>query len=710
MLKPGMQVQRYYVLRPLGKGGFCQTYEVALGEQRRVLKVLTQDYPKAIALFQREAKVLSQLRHPGIPQVEAGGYFVFTQADRPHHCLVMEKIPGQDLSKCLAEQNHRPITVEQALDWLRQLSEILGLIHRQQYFHRDIKPANIMVKPNGQLVLIDFGGVREVTESYLADQQADRTASTRLHSRGYTPLEQVDGHPVPQSDFFALGRTFVHLLTGKAPYCFRTEASTGRLLWRQGAPQVPVALADLLDQMMAPFPGDRPQTAQDILDQLVDLGPPGTEAGGWLQWGRRWWRSRAAGTQYRAIAVALGATAALGVMGLRSLGGLQPWELRAFDHLIALRPQEEADPRLLIITVDEGDIQAQDAAAMARRGSLADQALGELLEQLDSARLVGLNIYRDFPLGAEFAPLQAQMETDSRLVTVCKRADAATPGILPPPESPPEQVGLSDFLEDGDGILRRQLLFLTPEADLDPATACTAAYSFSAQLALRYLAEEGIEPDFGPQGNVLTLGPARLAFLTPNWGGYRGLDAGGGQVLVNYRATPGLEAIADQVSLMAVLGGQVDPELIRDRIVLIGVTAPSAGDYWRTPYNQGDASRVAGVYTHAHMISQVLSAALDQRPLLTVWPQWAEGLWILGVCLGGGGVMGSTRSRGACLGAGGLILVLLYGITWGAFVGLGLWLPLVPSLLGVAIAGAGLQLCRQPTGESTKTRSKVVGR
>jgi len=79
----------------------------------------------------------------------------------------MEKIAGANLQDWLKNRG-RPISQEQALNWLKQLSEILDQVHRLNYFHRDIKPHNIMCKPNGQLVLIDFGTAREVSATYFA--------------------------------------------------------------------------------------------------------------------------------------------------------------------------------------------------------------------------------------------------------------------------------------------------------------------------------------------------------------------------------------------------------------------------------------------------------------------------------------------------------------------------------------------------------------
>ncbi|AFY80064.1 serine/threonine-protein kinase [Oscillatoria acuminata] len=270
---------RYRIVKLLGTGGFGQTFEVDDRGFPKVLKVLTEQNPKAITLFKQEAAVLQRLRHPGIPAVEPGGYFTFSPrySKTPVHCLVMEKIQGENLEEWLATRNHEPITQQQAVGWLLQLTEILHQVHNQQYFHRDIKPANIMLRDptqikafgTEQLTLIDFGSAREVSGTYLA-KMAVGQQGTVISSKGYAPPEQENGKPVPQSDFFGLGRTFVQLLTGKHPLDFY-DPLNDELRWRQAAPHISPKLADFIDELMARLPGKRPQTTEVILQRLAEL-------------------------------------------------------------------------------------------------------------------------------------------------------------------------------------------------------------------------------------------------------------------------------------------------------------------------------------------------------------------------------------------------------------------------------------------------------
>jgi serine/threonine protein kinase len=276
MIRPGVLLQgRYQVIRQIGGGGFGKVFEVDDGGTIKVLKVLSLERfhnptikLKAIALFQREAELLSRLKHPGIPLVEPDGYFTWSDGNgEPLHCIVMEKIPGSNLQQWLHARGNQPLTTEQAREWLIQLVEILNELHQHQYLHRDIKLTNIMLRPDGQLVLIDFGAVREVTTTYLEKQQGKQTG-TVLVSPGFTPPEQAEGYAVPQSDFFALGRTFVYLLTGKSPLDFPKNSETGELIWHEHITGVSLQLANLIDRLIAPFPGKRPQNCQEILNFL----------------------------------------------------------------------------------------------------------------------------------------------------------------------------------------------------------------------------------------------------------------------------------------------------------------------------------------------------------------------------------------------------------------------------------------------------------
>lgn len=377
-----------------------------------------------------------------------------------------------------------------------------------------------------------------------------------------------------------------------------------------------------------------------------------------------------------------------GVMGVRFLGMLQGVELQAYDRLMQLRPEEKPDPRLLVVTVNERDFQLPEQKD--RKGSLSDLALERLLQKLDKfkPRAIGLDIYRDFPVGENTPALTTQMRQNNSFYAVCKVSDPEfdPDGVQPPPEMPRNRLGFSDLVDDGDSnTIRRQYIHLDP-----PLTSrCGAKYAFSLKLALHYLDTKGIESNVTSEGN-LQIRNVIFQRLQPHSGAYQSLDTSRGyQLMINYRPFRSLEDIAPQVTLEQVLKDRIPPDRVKDlqgRIVLIGPTAPSFGDYWSTPYNMGQQplkKQIPGVFLQAQMVSQILSAVLDGRSLIWVMPVWGEALWILAWAMLGGLLALRLRSPlylGITLSAA---LVILYGICFGILTKGG-WLPLVPSALALA--------------------------
>jgi parallel beta-helix repeat protein len=265
---------RYRVMRQLGGGGFGLTFEIieVRTKTAKVLKVLTNNQSKAVELFQQEAAVLSTLHHPGIPKVEPDGYFTYFPRNSQNliHCLVMEKVVGMDLQKWMENRGQRPIDQTLAVQWLTELVKILHQVHSQNFFHRDIKPPNIMLRATGELALIDFGAARQVTHTYWMAQAQGQV--TGIVSSGYTPAEQMNGQAIPQSDFFALGRTFVYLLTGKQPTDSTIYNSySDEIIWQNYAPNISPQLVNLINQMMARVPSQRPANTQVILQHLQEI-------------------------------------------------------------------------------------------------------------------------------------------------------------------------------------------------------------------------------------------------------------------------------------------------------------------------------------------------------------------------------------------------------------------------------------------------------
>jgi serine/threonine protein kinase len=241
------------------KGGFGNTYEV---RERGVAKVL-----KVVKLFNREYRVLQKLAGEGIagiPLVE--DFFVYDPngSQTALHCLVMERILGMDLEEYINVLK-RPIDQKTAIVWLVQLTQILHQIHDRGIFHGNIKPSNIILQPDGQLVTIDFGAAKQAAANIF-------TKGTRIYPPGVVAIEQERGKTFAQSDFFALGRTFVYLLTSKDPIDLQ-DPDRDVLIWRDRVPHVSSDFLDLIDQLIHEDPHQRPDTTATIFNAIAALPP-----------------------------------------------------------------------------------------------------------------------------------------------------------------------------------------------------------------------------------------------------------------------------------------------------------------------------------------------------------------------------------------------------------------------------------------------------
>jgi eukaryotic-like serine/threonine-protein kinase len=241
---------QYRAKQPLSRKQGTQIYVVSDTQGREAILKVFDNSDRLVKLFERETEILQRLVHPGIPEFRSAFEFE-TYEGNQLHCLVMENVEGKNLEQWLSA--HPRLEEGLALKWLRQLVEILSVVHRGGFLHQDIKPANILCKPNQQLVLIDFSNIPEII------------------SAGFTPPEQADGSAVPSSDFFALGRTFIYLLTGIHPVGLPKAPPTQRLIWQNKAPQISQPFAALIDELIAPLPEQRPQDAPAILTRIDEI-------------------------------------------------------------------------------------------------------------------------------------------------------------------------------------------------------------------------------------------------------------------------------------------------------------------------------------------------------------------------------------------------------------------------------------------------------
>lgn len=252
---------RYRLGRLLGSGGFGSVYLATDERLHRsvAIKVCStrglppQEADEAARLFLSEALTLARLRHPGLTAI----WDYFNQDDEWY--LVMEYVPGETL-RTLLRQAGSPLPYGDALSYVRQLCAVLGYLHRQTppVVFRDLKPANIMVTPEGQLKLIDFGIARLFSPGKAAD-------TSQFGTPGYAPPEQYGGQTEPRSDIFSMGVVLHQMLTGHNP------ASTPFALpaVRSINPAVPAPIEELIAHATA-YDISRRVASVDEFCRLVD--------------------------------------------------------------------------------------------------------------------------------------------------------------------------------------------------------------------------------------------------------------------------------------------------------------------------------------------------------------------------------------------------------------------------------------------------------
>jgi len=372
-----------------------------------------------------------------------------------------------------------------------------------------------------------------------------------------------------------------------------------------------------------------------------------------------------------AISLALGLVASLLVIGLRSAGLLQFVELATYD--VYLRAKERTtvpEPRVVLVQAFEADIQK------LAEWPLSDRNMNAVLEKLLAyePRVVGVDLYRDIPVPPGHEDLVSLLKRDKRIVFIEKFGKDSSKRVAGPPAlRGTDQIGFADITVDQDGVVRRGLLFLDDGKDV--------AVSLSLRLALAYLAEKGITPQPDKvEPSYLRLGSVTLKPLEANDGAYVHADAQGYQYLLDYR---GGANRFKTYSISDVLEGRVDPRLIKDNVVIVGVNAESVKDEFLTPFDRftRHGQTTAGIAVHGYEVSQLLRAALDGDAPIGFLPDRYENLWILLWGIAGALVGRVARStvRFSLATASGLLL--LVGATLLAFF-VHWWLPVAP----VAIA------------------------
>ncbi|MDK2972021.1 MAG: eukaryotic-like serine/threonine-protein kinase [Candidatus Sumerlaeota bacterium] len=263
------QLGPYIIHKRLAKGGMGAVF---LGEdptlQRKVaIKVMAADTIQdvnAVVRFQREARATATIDHPNVAMI-----YMVAEAPDGSPFLAMEYIDGGPLDTHIRARE--PVPISKAADLMIQVAEALNHAKKKGIIHRDIKPANIMLTKKGQVKVVDFGLAK-----FLAEDSFRTTAGTVMGTPRYMSPEQSQGREVDfRSDVYALGATFYHYLTGRAPFDGDTPAQimmkhvTAPLIpMRSVNPDVPMEFDDIVRKCMAKDPNDRYQDYADLISDL----------------------------------------------------------------------------------------------------------------------------------------------------------------------------------------------------------------------------------------------------------------------------------------------------------------------------------------------------------------------------------------------------------------------------------------------------------
>lgn len=370
------------------------------------------------------------------------------------------------------------------------------------------------------------------------------------------------------------------------------------------------------------------------------------------------------------------------VILIRITGGMQSWEWMLFDKMLYLRPVEKLDERVVIVGIDEKDIE------WVKQYPIPDEKIAELLTKLETYKplAIGLDIFKNVPVEPGGKQLAQALQQNPNIIGIQK--------ILPPQQTsppqnfPPERVGFVDLPNDQDSKNRRYLLFTTNPQN--PDNINEDKYSLALRLVIKYFQAKGIKLETGKNDpNTIRLQEIELPRITHNFGGYVNVDDGGLSILMNFRNTSKPFHV---VSLRDILNGKVDAELLRDRIVLVGNRNTSTGDIFYTSAlaNLELSGQIYGIDYHAHAISQILSSVIDNRPMLHSWGDIEEYAWIfvwgfLPIFIGR-----LTQSVWTNLLSVGIAGVSLFSCGYVMLWVWGIWIPVAPGLLILAVNGLGL--------------------
>ncbi|MGI0484952.1 CHASE2 domain-containing protein [Pantanalinema rosaneae CENA516] len=383
---------------------------------------------------------------------------------------------------------------------------------------------------------------------------------------------------------------------------------------------------------------------------------------------------------------------------IRIFGLMQPLELAAYDQMMRLKPGEAKDERLLIVAVNDQDILEQSKRNEPGVGVIKDPSLQKLLQKLQQykPRVIGLDVLRDAPddPSTQLDQWLKLLTAHRILVGICTSPEGTVIGqggrypVALSLDQIKDSIGFSNFLA-GDNENNRLQPLLNPIVE---DKICPTEQSFSFAIARHYLEARGIsyQPPLTQEHQYtgdLKLGETPIKRRTGLTAGYQGdlSEPPTYQIFLNYRSYQGdINNFAERVSLQEVLTDKLSEQQVKDKIVMIGIDSEfSAPDVVFTAFGKR-----SGPIVQAQMVSQIVSAVVDQRPLIWWWPVWADILWI-GIWATAGGLIVWWFHQPLHWVMGAVSLISLTGICYIIFTSQSGWIPLVPPFFAL-ISAAGI--------------------
>ncbi|MFN5854417.1 MAG: protein kinase domain-containing protein [Pseudanabaenaceae cyanobacterium] len=678
---------RYKLIKQLGEGGFAVVWEVVDLEAKDAPKAIKVCKKQDTERFRVEFNDLKDLKSDYIVTVES----IYPQKKpKPDHFFdgltffVMEKVEGNTIKELIEKSlkhstktkhqflsfwqasyqmlfNRYPplqsnVSYVQIANWLEQIAEVLEYLHLEGYIYSDLKPSNIMVMPDDNIKLIDFGALNYTSNPL----------PSPIFTHEYAAPEQKNGQARLQSDFYSFGYTILFALTGRHPLKLQQN-------WQS---QIPVELRNFLSKAIQ----------EDFLKRHTDANSLVKEAKQVAQ-SLRCQYGRWAVAKQMAVVMGIAAIATAITLGLRSTGILQTLEFAAYDRMLAMRPNSQQESPVLIIAIkDKQDISDQDLANVITN-SLPDNPD-------DHPSLIHIGIKRDNRVDhTGQSSLESLFKKYPNIFGSCEYSSKDDKGFnfIPKPVTP---LGFGNTLSyhSKDEVRRIHLLMYKNI----PQDLCRTDVSISLLLANYYLYKSyaNLNPTQIINSNEYIFGKAKFHNLEIGQAAYqeRGKNSFNGyfQILLDYHSfkLPQKEAFAD------VLKTKLPAKKVKGKIVLIGRNDYDLSESDRkdliqlTPYGA-----MSAIEWRSQMISHLISVARGERPVLHPASFGLDLFWILTITtLSGFFCWRISNSTGRVV----LIIALPIALYAGCFMLLltqGLWLGFVPIAIASTSANVAIFLC-----------------